>query len=160
VVAESVNACIFVGTTLGANSAAGILKVGIVGGAAGVAIDGATGAVPPANALQIATLAASANPANATAGRQTPIMSDLAGRIVMTPVNARGLVKGQATSISAIGATTIVTAGAAGVFNDICLLVITTAGLAAQTTAATAWTANQSAATACHYLVNFAQRLG
>jgi hypothetical protein len=184
-----------IGTTAVASSG-GVLKVGIAGGAAGAAIDGAIAAAPPANALQIAPKAASANPANATAGNAVALFADLAGRLVITPVAPRLLVKGQATTISATGATTIVTAGAAGVFNDISYLVITTAGLAAQTitisdgtlswiidypnatlapgnpatflfdpplsatTAATAWTANQSAATACHYLVVFAARLG
>lgn len=175
VIAASANVSLFAGT-----SAAG----------------GAIAAAYSAGAVSVGLKAASANPANATALQAVAPFADLAGRMVVTPVNPRALIGKQATTISATGATTIVTAGAAGVFNDLTMLIITTAGLAAQTitisdgtlswiidypnaavapgtpliidfgdvplpatTAATAWTANQGAATACHYLAVFAQRL-
>jgi hypothetical protein len=112
------------------------------------------------------------------------------------PLAYRTLIGQTATTISATGATTIAAAGGASVFRDICSIIVTTAGAAAQTitisdgtlswiidypnslvapgspfvanftdvplratTANTAWTANQSVATACHYLVQFVDRL-
>jgi len=124
------------------------------------------------------------------------LATDLAGKLITTPLAYRTLFGQQATTISATGATTIVTAGAASVFRDLVSLIITTAGLAAQTitisdgtlswiidfpdaavapagafvvvfgdtplranAAATAWTANQSLATACHYLAQYVERL-
>lgn len=95
--------------------------------------NGATGAVPPAMANYLAGLATTANPANATAGNLTPLMLDKAGRVVVTPSNVRELVAVQQTSVATTGETTIVSAGGAGVFNDLAQLVITTAGAAAQT---------------------------
>lgn len=175
VVAESVNASIFGGT-----SAAG----------------GATGAAVPAGALLAAARAMNANPTAVANGQLVAIAADLAGRVITQPLNYRTLFGQQATTISATGATTIVTAGAASVFRDLIALIITTAGAAAQTitlsdgtlswildypnaalapgapmilmfgdtplranAAATAWTANQSAATACHYLAQYVERL-
>jgi len=120
-----------IGTTAVASSA-GVLKVGIAGGVAGAAIDGAIAAVPPANALQIGIKAATANPANATAGNAVAIMGDKAGRVVVTSANVRELVAPQTTAIVASTAeTTIITAGAAGVFNDLSALIITTTNAAA-----------------------------
>ena len=108
-----------IGTTAVVSSG-GVLKVGIAGGVAGAAIDGAIAAVPPANALQIGIKAATANPANATAGNQVAIMGDKAGRQVVTVGNVRELVAMQTTAIANSAAeTTVVTAGGAGVFNDI-----------------------------------------
>jgi|SRR6267154_812227 len=108
-----------IGTTAVASSG-GVLKVGIAGGAAGAAIDGAIAAVPPANALQIGIKAATANPANATAGNAVAIMGDKAGRQVVTIGNVRELIGLQTSAIANSAAeTTILAAGGAGVFNDI-----------------------------------------
>jgi len=132
VVAGSVNSSTFIGTTVAVASSAGVQKVGIAGGAAGAAIDGAIAAVPPANALQIGIKAATANPTNATAGNAVAIMGDKAGRVVVTSANVRELVAPQTTAIVASTAeTTIITAGAAGVFNDLSALIITTTNAAA-----------------------------
>lgn len=96
-------------------------------GNAGAAVDGAIAAAPPANALQIAPKAASANPTNATAGNAVALMADLAGRLIVTPYNARTLIKHQATAVAVTTETTIITAGGAGVFNDLLCLIVTTA---------------------------------
>lgn len=125
--APVVNAALFVGTAAVTTAAAGVPKVGIVGGAAGAAIDGAIAAAPPANALQIAPKAASANPTAATAGNAVAMMADLSGKLVVTPVAPRLLVKHQATAVAVATETTIVTAGAAGVFNDVTKIIVTTA---------------------------------
>src|SRR5262252_5457590 len=120
-----------IGATAAATAAAGVLKVGIVGNANG-AIDGAIAAAPPANAIQIAPKAATANPTNATAGNAVALMADKAGRLVVTPSHVRELVGVQTTSISASTTeTTIITAGGAGVFNDLSHLSITTTDAAA-----------------------------
>ena len=60
-------------------------------------------------------------------------MADKAGRQVVTPVQVRELVAVQQTAVAVATEATIVTAGGAGVFNDISQLIITTAGAAAQT---------------------------
>jgi hypothetical protein len=118
------------GTATG-TAAAGVQKVGIVGNA-NAAIDAATSAAVPANALHIGGKAATANPTNATAGNLTPIMLDKAGKPVVTIGAVRELVGNQNTVITASTAeTTIVTAGSAGVFNDISCIVITTTNIAA-----------------------------
>jgi len=102
-----------------------VQKVGIAGGAAGAAIDGAIAAVPPANALQIGIKAATANPANATAGNQVAIMGDKAGRPVVTVGNVRELI-GVISNTAIINTTetTVIAAGGAGVFNDISQLTV------------------------------------
>ena len=116
---------------LQSTAASGVPKVGIVGNANG-AFDGATGAAVPANALLQGLRAATANPTNATGGNTVASMGDKAGRQVVTPGNVRELIGVQTTVISASTAeTTIVTAGGAGVFNDISCIVITTTDVAA-----------------------------
>ena len=157
---------------------------------------GGTGAAVPAGAVLAGARAQNANPTAVTNGQMVALAADLAGRLIVTPLNYRTLHGATATTISATGATTIAAAGGANVFRDIVSLVITTAGAAAQTitisdgtlswiidypdaalapagpfvivfgdtplratTANTAWTANQSVATACHYLVTFVDRL-
>lgn len=95
---------------------------------------GATGAAVVANAILEGLRAATANPANATGGNLVAAMGDKAGRVVITPGNVRELIGVQTTNIAASTAeTTIITAGGAGVFNDISLLVITTTDAAAAT---------------------------
>lgn len=120
-----------IGTTAVAASA-GVLKVGVAGNA-GAAFDGAIAAVPPANAVQIGYKAATANPTNATAGNQVAPLSTLAGSLVTTPYNNRTLVKHQATAVAVNTETTIITAGGAGVFNDLLTLIVTTAAATAGT---------------------------
>lgn len=130
--APVVNAALYVATTAAVASSAGVQKVGIAGGVAGAAIDGAIAAAPPANALQIGIKAATANPANATAGNQVAIMGDKAGRPVVTAGNVRELIGVQTTVITAsVAETTIITAGGAGVFNDLSHISITTTDVVA-----------------------------
>lgn len=94
---------------------------------------GATGAAVPANAQLHGLRAATANPTNATGGNSVAAMGDKAGKIVTTAVAPRELMAVQQTALAATAETTFITAGAAGVFNDITQLIVTTAGLAAAT---------------------------
>jgi hypothetical protein len=183
-----------IGTTAVAASA-GVLKTG-VSGATGVTLDAAAPGTIPANAVLVGARAANANPTSATNGQLQAPLCDLSGRLITTPLNYRTLISWTPTTISATGATTIAAAAGANIFRDLCALVITTAGLAAQTitisdgtlswiidypnatlapgtpfiiqfgdvplratTANVAWTANQSVATTCHYLVQYVDRL-
>ncbi len=130
------NTAINIGQVAGNNvgtAAVGVQKIGIVGNA-GASFDGAIAAAPPANALQIGAKAATANPVNATAGNAVALMADKAGRLVISPGHVRDLVGVQTTNIAAsVAETTIITAGAAGVFNDLSALIITTTNAAAAT---------------------------
>lgn len=131
VVAESVNSSAFIGTTAAVAAAAGIQKVGISGNA-GASVDAVAGAAAPANVLYIAGRSATANPVSEVTGDSTPVMVDKAGRVVTTAGNIRELVAAQTTVIAASTVeTTIITAGGAGVFNDLSLLVITTTAVTA-----------------------------
>ena len=90
-------------------------------------------AAVPTKGMYVSGIATTANPANATAGNSVGLMMDKAGRTVVVPSQVRELVASQQTNIAASSETTIVTAGGAGVFNDITDIIITTAGAAAQT---------------------------
>jgi hypothetical protein len=94
-------------------------------GNAGAIFDAATGAAVPANVIYNGARAATANPTSATGGNAVGTMADKAGRAVVTIGHVRELVGVQTTNITTTGETTIVTAGGAGVFNDISSLVIT-----------------------------------
>jgi len=122
----------------GANT---IGKVDILGNA-GAILDGATGSAVPANGIYNGVRAATANPANATNGNLVGIMADKAGRLVVTNGHVRDLQGIQNTTIAASGTeTTIITAGTAGVFNDLCTLILSGTG-----TAATVWTLRSATA--------------
>ena len=121
-----------VGNAVMGTVAAGVQKVGVVGNA-NAAFDGAIGAAPPANAIQIAYKAATANPTNATAGNMVAPLATVSGSLVTTPYNNRTLVKHQATAVAVATETTIITAGAAGVFNDVLSLIVSTAAATAGT---------------------------
>lgn len=111
----------------------GNTKVKITGNAGGL-FDAATAAAVPANALYLGVRAITANPTNSTGGNLVGAIADKAGRLVTTPGHVRDLVGTQTTTISASAAeTTIITAGAAGVFNDISALIITWSGTAVAT---------------------------
>lgn len=94
---------------------------------------GATAAAVPANTTFVGLRAATVNPTNATGGNLVGAMADKAGRTVITPVQIRELIGVQYTALAATTESTFVTAGGAGVFNDITQLIITTAGAAAGT---------------------------
>jgi hypothetical protein len=120
----------------GANT---IGKVDLLGNA-GAILDGATGSAVPANVIYKGARAATANPANASDGNLVGLMADKAGRLVVTHSHVRNLQGHQTTTIAASGTeTTIVTAGASGVFNDLCMLVF-----AGSSTAATVWSLRDS----------------
>jgi hypothetical protein len=128
-------------------------KVDLLGNA-GAILDGATGAAVPANVIYNGARAATANPTNATGGNLVGIMADKAGRLVVTSGHVRDLQGTQTTTIAASGTeTTIVTAGAAGVFHDICMLVIS-----GQSTVNTVWTLRS--ATAGTFIASFNAPVG
>lgn len=84
--------------------------------------------------LAIGGRAATSNPSNTANASSAPLMTDKAGRLVVTPGHVRDLTAIQTTAISASTAeTTIITAGGAGVFNDLTQLIITTNNAAAGT---------------------------
>ena len=110
----------------------GAVRVAVTGNA-GAAIDGAIGTAPPANAVQIGYRATTANPANATAGNAVAPQATLAGSEIVTLYNNRTLIRHQATAVAVTAETTIITAGGAGVFNDLLTLVVSTAAATAGT---------------------------
>jgi hypothetical protein len=110
----------------------GALRSAIVGNT-GVAVDAASGATAPTNAVAIGLRALNANPTAVANGQLVLPAADLAGRLITQPLNYRTLIKTQATTIAATTETTIITAGGASVFNDLIALIITTAGVAAAT---------------------------
>lgn len=86
---------------------------------------GATGAAVPANSPYVAGNAITALPTAATAGNLTGLSVDKFGRAVVLPGTTRDNVGTQTTTISnSTTETTIVTAGGAGVFNDITKLIV------------------------------------
>lgn len=87
--------------------------------------NGATGSAVPSRADYVGFDAATALPAAATVGNLVGALSDKFGRQIVLPVTPRDLVGTQTTTISAsTSETTIVTAGAAGVFNDLIALIV------------------------------------
>lgn len=85
----------------------------------------ATGATVPAAARYVGGDAATSLPTAATAGNLTGLMVDKFGRQVTLPFAMRDLIGTQGTTITTSSAATIVTAGAAGVFNDLVFLSVT-----------------------------------
>jgi hypothetical protein len=92
-----------------------------------------TGIAVPATANLTGARAATANPTNTTNGNMVALMADKVGRAVVATNQVRDLVGVQQTNVSGTGETTIITAGGAGVFNDIVELIITTVNAAAAT---------------------------
>jgi hypothetical protein len=157
-------------------------------GNAGATLDATIGAATaPTNALGTLLVNQTTAP-SLTTGQSVAAQCDYQGSQFVKHMR-RGQTAVLASTISATGATTIVNASGSGTtFADLASIVITTAGLAAQTitisdgtlswiidypnaavapgqpfainfdpplkatTANTAWTANQSLATTCHYL--------
>jgi hypothetical protein len=77
-------------------------------------------------------LAATALPSAATATNYVRTMADKFGRLVTIPQAPRDLVGAQSTTItSSTGSTTVVTAGAAGIFNDITSITLTNSSASA-----------------------------
>jgi hypothetical protein len=74
------------------------------------------------------------NPVNSTDGVDVAVLADHAGRLVFSEGHTRENCASQYTSIAASTAeTTIVTAGGAGVFNDLTGLIVTTTNAVAAT---------------------------
>lgn len=107
-----------------ATSGTGIQKVGVVGSAGG-AFDAATNAAPPANAVQVGMVAATALPSAYTATDLVPPMTDKFGRQVVVANSVRDLVGTATLSSSSSSAVSFIAAGGSGVFNDITSLIIT-----------------------------------
>jgi len=128
--APVVNAALFVGTTASVASSAGVQKVG-VSGATGVTLDAASGGAFPTNMVAIAGKAQNVNPTAVANATTVAIATDLAGRVIITPLAYRTLFSHQATASAATAETTIITAGAAGVFRDLVSITITTAAILA-----------------------------
>jgi hypothetical protein len=126
------------GVTLGSKTSANSFPVVIASDQGNVAVSqataanlnvrddasGATAAAVPARAFFNGGIATTANPANATAGNLVGFMADKAGRLVVTPVHTRDLTGSQTISLTNTSETTMITAGAAGVFNDLATLVV------------------------------------
>jgi len=94
---------------------------------------GATAATAPANAVQAGGVAATANPTAVTGGQMVGEMTDKLGKQVTVAEAPREMRACQYTQLSSTGETTVVTAGAAGVFNDIYSVDIDTGGTVAAT---------------------------
>jgi hypothetical protein len=121
---QGVNANLFIAGTIASAAASGIQKVGIVGNA-GAAVDAVQGATPPANAVQVSGIAATALPAAATATDTVVPMLDKFGRLVVIPQTVRDLVGVQTTQIASSSAETTIVTQLSGVFCDITGLQIT-----------------------------------
>ncbi|PWU06090.1 MAG: hypothetical protein C5B43_02305 [Verrucomicrobia bacterium] len=144
VIAGSVNASIFAGTTaltqtgnaLDVNLKTSSITLNVsaaqsgnwtsrIVGNAGAILDAATAASVPANALYDGKRGTTALPTAVTDGQMVGAMADKFGRQVVIPTTIRDLVSSQTTTINnSTSETTIVTAGAAGVFNDLLSLVV------------------------------------
>lgn len=84
-----------------------------------------TGSAVPAKAMYDGVQAITSLPTAATAGNLVGISGDKYGRPIYLPITIRDLTGTQTTTLSAsTSETTIVTAGGAGVFNDLVMLVV------------------------------------
>jgi hypothetical protein len=118
------NVSLFAGTTAVSTAASGVIKVGVVGNA-GAAFDAATNAAPPANAVQVGMVTATALPSAYTATDLAAPMTDKFGRQVCLTAGMRDILAATGTTIaSTTGATTVV-AAVASTYCDITSLTIT-----------------------------------
>lgn len=86
---------------------------------------GSTGAAVPSGAVYRGGLAQTALPSAATAGNLTGTLLDKFGRQVVVAGTLRDLKGTQSTTISAsTSETTIITAGASGIFNDLVTIIV------------------------------------
>jgi hypothetical protein len=118
-------------------AATGVQKVGIVGNA-GAAVDGATNAAPPANAILQGFVAATALPSANTATDTVAPMADKFGRQVVLNNAMRDLIKttGGVQTTNATQ-TTLLAAQGSGVFADLVDLFISTESATACTVSLT-----------------------
>ena len=121
-------------TTPGTTNALSLAQIGattiVTGGVAGTLAVGGMTAVNAASTGNpefcggIALVAA--NPTKAANAQRTGLATDAIGRVILSSSHERTMVGNQVTTISSSTAeTTIVTAGGAGVFNDLTCLTIT-----------------------------------
>jgi hypothetical protein len=122
---QGVNSDVFIGGVIAANSAAGVQKVGIVGGTAGASVDASVApGTAPTNGFPVLARYANSAP-GPTTGQTLGVQSDSAGDLFVRPFR-RSQVVCQATTIaSSSSATTIISAQAASTFADISNLMIT-----------------------------------
>ncbi|MGH9970671.1 MAG: hypothetical protein ACREBG_23170, partial [Pyrinomonadaceae bacterium] len=92
-----------------------VRNVGNVGGV----FDAATDAAVPANALQAGGRAAVANPTAVAAGDLVGLMTDILGKQVTRAEAPRERVVQNTITLTATTETTLIAAGAAGVFRDL-----------------------------------------
>lgn len=86
---------------------------------------GATAATAPANAVQVGGAAMTTLPTAVTAGQLSEIAVDKFGRVVTLASSTRDNVAGSGvTTITSTTETTIIAAGAAGVFNDVHMILV------------------------------------
>jgi hypothetical protein len=124
VIAGSVNASLFIGTTAAVASAAGVQKVGIVGNAGATLDATVTAGTAPTNG--IAGLAVNNTTAPAlTTGQSVAHQCDYQGSLFVKPYR-RGQTVSKGTTCTTTAATTVLAAQAAGIFADITSLIITT----------------------------------
>lgn len=97
---------------------AGTWTVRAVGNAGG-AFDAATGAAVPANALYQGLIATTSYPTAASAGNIVGAMGDKAGRPAVVLNTVRNLIGSTGVQSTSGTASTLIAAGATGVFNDI-----------------------------------------
>lgn len=112
-------------------AAAGTQLVGISGATAATLDSVTTAATTPANALAVTVANVTTAPSLAT-GQSVALQADYQGSTFVKPYR-RGQTVPTATTVAVNTVTTIVAAQAAGIFADISAIVITTAGLVAQT---------------------------
>lgn len=95
---------------------------------------GATAATAPAGATYAGVRGTTALPTAVSDGQMVGAMGDKFGRQVVQPITVRDLLGTQTTTISAsTSETTIVTAGGAGIFNDLVMLIVSNTSAATNT---------------------------
>lgn len=119
------NTAFAVNATLSAETTKVIGTARVVGNVGGV-FDAATAASVPANAIQVGARGATANPTAVTDGQLVAPMADKLGRQAVVLNHVRDLITATPTTITnSSSATSVMAAGAAGVFRDIISLIIT-----------------------------------
>lgn len=122
---QGVNSDVFIGGTIAGNSAAGVQKVGVVGGASAASVDApmATG-TSPINGFGIIETYRNAAPAP-TSNQTVGIQADSGGSLFVHNFRRSQTVCQPTTIASSSAATTIITAQAASTFADITNLIVT-----------------------------------
>lgn len=135
---QSVNLAQIAGTATSVNSGnkdAGTQRTVVATDQLAIALwgHGATAAAVPSNIVYHGGRGTTSNPTAVTDGQAVGLMTDKLGRLVTVTSHVRDLCGDQRTNVAVNTETTVVSAGAAGVFRDLTYILITTAGAAAQT---------------------------